>query len=203
MMTRMMKIKKTAPVRTMKNETHISICMADKTVPVGTMQVHESALVPNHWPYLIEGMPKISGSSLRYANEVVVKCKELPINFLNRWCMESGSSLRGRTDAFMHLTGVRVKVPCLISEYSRLIYFPIYGLKHSSNIWVCYQSVFTYKDCNGFTLLRFIDGSTRIIAVSYRSIKLQMKRCESFLDQVKLNNVVPVVHNLLHEADYE
>ncbi len=198
-----MKAEMTAPVHTMKSDIDFSIYEAIDPKEVLNRLKSDPVRTDDQWPYLIEGTPKNHGMRFVFGNHKELYCQETPEHFLNRWCMESGSSLAGRTESFTYLTGARVKVPCLINEYSRLIYFPIYGRKQKNNIWICYQTIFNCKDYDGLTLLKFTDGTTRIIPVGYRTIRMQIKRCEQYLSMLRRSITIPELNHPVEEASHE
>lgn len=105
----------------------------------------------------------------------------LPLQLLNRWCIQNGSSVTGRITAFQSLTGYKQKPIILISERSQQLFFPTHGLKSNKCYWIHYQSVFQIHRFGDKTRIIFCDGSSLELAVDYRVIRSQMNRCQTYL----------------------
>ena len=100
-----------------------------------------------------------------------------------------GSSMEGRIHSFRFLTNSKQKSAILISEISQCIYFPLKGNTSMKNVWILYHTV---KDFRAFgnkkTLLFFKDDLVYETNVDYRTIKEQMKRCETYINHLNMNH---------------
>ncbi|MBR3350385.1 MAG: competence protein ComK [Solobacterium sp.] len=106
-----------------------------------------------------------------------------PAAWLNEKCLDNGSSLRGRTDAFCELLKVRQKPAALISEVSGEIWFPTLSPKQNDCVWIRYDEILDVKaiapqSCE----IIFFNGFRMKTDVDARVIRLQMKRCRTFLE---------------------
>ena len=108
--------------------------------------------------------------------------QEKPAEFLNRLCLNNGSTLRGRTDAFRYLTGSKQKPAVLISEQTQILFFPTMNAGHRECIWICYNEILDiHAEGPEETRIRFLSADTVVIPFNYRIIRNQMKRCEQFI----------------------
>ncbi len=93
-----------------------------------------------------------------YANSQICKVKENQStylksnniqNYLNKLCLENGSTLQGRKDSYKYLMHQKKFIPILVHE--TLIYFPTKATKAPDCIWINYFSidyvVYTKKTC--------------------------------------------------------
>ena len=106
-----------------------------------------------------------------------------PEEILSCMCMRHGSSLRGRLDAVSALTEYRQKLPVLISESSQVIYFPTGGSRNRRSAYIRYNDIIglVKTDDPGVTEILFSTGVRAFVHASGRTIRLQMQRCEKYL----------------------
>ena len=115
---------------------------------------------------------------------------ERPETVLNRFCLQSGSSLSGRIESFCELLHVRQKAAVLISEKSGHMYFPLTGMKQPGCIWVSYNDLFRYRAMGpGRSVLVFADGTRQEVDCNIRVIRKQASRCEAYLNLLQAEEV--------------
>ena len=109
-----------------------------------------------------------------------------PVRWLDEMCIAHGSTYKGRDDAFRTLTETKQKPAVLISEMTHQMYFPTLSPKSRDCIWLCAERIFAIraKD-NQHSLVLFMDGNKIELAVSKRTLKKQMERCELFLEKMR------------------
>lgn len=134
------------------------------------------------YPLVIKKNAK--GSLLVYTENEAVQESRGPFAYLNDLCLKHGSSYSGRTASFRQLTGA-VQKPCvLISERTQKIYMPLLSEKNPDNIWLLYNTVVSVRKTENGCKVLFSDGTMREFGFDPRVIRLQMKRCHEFLNQI-------------------
>lgn len=82
-----------------------------------------------------------------------VKASSIP-SYLNQLCLENGSSLQGRKDAYKYIMHQSKFIPIRI--HSSLIYFPTKAVADPECIWINYYSIdyvnYRKKSCTIFFL---------------------------------------------------
>lgn len=108
-----------------------------------------------------------------------------PTQWLDEICIAHGSSYQGRVEAFRVLTGTVQKPAVMISELTHQMYFPTVSSKSKDCVWLCADRIFSIraKDAQ-HSLVLFMDGNKIELAVSKRTLKKQLKRCEIFLEKM-------------------
>lgn len=85
-----------------------------------------------------------------YAKSAVCKVKEAKKEYvsspsveryLDKLCMENGSTLEGRKKAYQHTMEQTHYIPIVLQENPHRIFFPIKSLKDPENIWICYEEI--------------------------------------------------------------
>ncbi len=122
-----------------------------------------------------------------------------PLVFLNERCIRCGSTIRGRKEAFCRMVHARQKPAVLVSETSREIWFPTLGDKSRLCQWICYNYLLSAKPADTFyTNLTFITGTKVKVPCNIRTIRLQMSRCERFLNMIDENCTgLPIAENVM------
>lgn len=128
-------------------------------------------------------MDRISGKTLiiyyNNFNTVVINTDgKIIINgnfirsILNKSCIFYGSSLNGRLNGSKDLLKCRYKLPIIISESNRLIFFPV-----NKYFWINFNMIESFEKKENHTIITFKNGYKRSIFVSYRVVNNQMLKC--------------------------
>lgn len=128
-------------------------------------------------------MDRISGKTLiiyyNNFNTVVINTDgKIIINgnfirsILNKSCIFYGSSLNGRLKGSKDLLKCRYKLPIIISENNRLIFFPV-----NKYFWINFNMMESFEKKENHTIITFKNGYKRSIFVSYRVVNNQMLKC--------------------------
>lgn len=134
------------------------------------------------YPLIIERQNE--GSLLTFCAHQTMHEDREPFHYLNDICIIHGSSAEGRIASFKKLTGAVQKACILISERSQQIYMPLLSERNPDNIWILYDAVISVKKSQNGCVVLFSDGTRREFFIDPRVIRLQMKRCKDFLDQI-------------------
>ena len=90
-------------------------------------------------------------------------------SILNKSCIFYGSSLNGRLKGSKDLLKCRYKLPIIISESNRLIFFPV-----NKYFWINFNMIESFEKKENHTIITFKNGYKRSIFVSYRVVNNQM-----------------------------
>lgn len=93
-------------------------------------------------------------------------------SILNKSCIFYGSSLNGRLMGSKDLLKCRYKLPIIISESNRLIFFPV-----NKYFWINFNMIESFEKKENHTIITFKNGYKRSIFVSYRVVNNQMLKC--------------------------
>ncbi len=93
-------------------------------------------------------------------------------SILNKSCIFYGSSLNGRLKGSKDLLKCRYKLPIIISENNRLIFFPV-----NKYFWINFNMIESFEKKENHTIITFKNGYKRSIFVSYRVVNNQMLKC--------------------------
>ncbi len=93
-------------------------------------------------------------------------------SILNNSCIFYGSSLNGRLKGSKDLLKCRYKLPIIISESNRLIFFPV-----NKYFWINFNMIESFEKKENHTIITFKNGYKRSIFVSYRVVNNQMLKC--------------------------
>lgn len=93
-------------------------------------------------------------------------------SILNKSCIFYGSSLNGRLKGSKDLLKCRYKLPIIISESNRLIFFPV-----NKYFWINFNMIESFEKKENHTIITFKNGYKRSIFVSYRVVNNQMVKC--------------------------
>ena len=136
-----------------------------------------AAAVMNELPILIGRSD--SGSCLLYAKGRKESIRQTPVSFLDDMCRKNFSTMEGRLQAAGELLGIHQKVILLVSERSGEIYFPTLGLNNTDCQWLLYSAIVSYHSCkDGKTEILFSHGEMVVMDVAYRTVRMQMGRCQ-------------------------
>lgn len=93
-------------------------------------------------------------------------------SILNKSCIFYGSSLNGRLKGSKDLLKCRYKLPIIISESNRLIFFPV-----NKYFWINFNMIESFEKKENHSIITFKNGYKRSIFVSYRVVNNQMLKC--------------------------
>ncbi len=106
---------------------------------------------------------------------------EIDVNYSARRIMEDsceyfGSSLAGRQLGTTSVTGFTYKVPILIEESKRIIFFPTISPEDSNCVWLALKYVDIIHKVGKKVCIEFCNGKKILLDVSYRTINNQLLR---------------------------
>lgn len=78
-------------------------------------------------------------------------------SFFNERCLENGSSLKGRQDAFIYQMHVKKFIPVIVSIKNQEIYFPNTSKKDPNCIWINYANIQNVQYFKTHCIIQFKD----------------------------------------------
>jgi competence transcription factor ComK len=125
------------------------------------------------------------GSILHHRNGRMDHIKESPISYIRTLCLNCGSTLEGRIDAFKEITATLQKACVLVSNATNEIYMPTLSMKNRDCIWILYNPVVKVVSAeNGYSRILFTDRTDRTVSVSSHVVKSQVNRCDLFINKI-------------------
>lgn len=112
----------------------------------------------------------------------VVFWKQGSIHFLETWCLQHGSTLRGRLEASRYILHSHQRVPVLISEATKVLMFPCKALSSKENVWINYRGVFSYTEEDKQIVFEFLNGEKIKVDTSMHCVKRSMLLCEKYME---------------------
>lgn len=107
-----------------------------------------------------------------------------PFKVISYWCLENGSSIQGRIDAFRYALNARQKCCIYVNDYTLLM--PTTSLSNDDCIYINYHALYSYHQVDQQrTSLIFFNGQKEIINFNYRIINKQFKRSKAYLQYLE------------------
>ena len=71
--------------------------------------------------------------------------EKLPYEIIKESCLFFGSSFEGRRDGTMALINCKMKVPVIIEESRKILFFPTCSIENSNNMWISYNNMINFN----------------------------------------------------------
>ncbi len=111
--------------------------------------------------------------------------EKLPYEIIKESCLFFGSSFEGRRDGTMALINCKMKVPVIIEESRKILFFPTYSIENSNNMWISYNNMINFNKVDSKeTVINFKKNKSIMVNVKYNLIDNQFVRC------IKLDSVI-------------
>lgn len=110
------------------------------------------------YDYKSSQIAKVSEDLIQYEKSSSIK------SFLNSKCIENGSTLEGRKQAFTYLMNQKKFIPVVVSINPVEIYFPISSTNDPNCIWINYASIKNIK-YNKKTCTLIFKDNTRLTSL--------------------------------------
>lgn len=98
------------------------------------------------------------------------------LNIVNNSCLFFGSSLKGRVEGTKYLLNYAYKLPIIIDNLNRLIFFPTLSYDSAECIWLSLKNIDKYEKSDKNTKIYFVGGKTDKIRVTVSSFENQFFR---------------------------
>ena len=111
---------------------------------------------------------------------------ETPYSIMENSCRYFGSSLEGRIMGSKDVLGAIYKIPVIVEESQKLIFFPTKALDSPTVSWISYKNIKSIEKYNDKSLVKFKNDEKVILDCPYFSLKNQIFRC-NMLDNIFYN----------------
>lgn len=118
---------------------------------------------------------------LEYDDEYQVN--ESVYSIMENSCKYFGSSFDGRINGSKSVLGSVYKVPIIVEETQKLIFFPTESLTSPKVSWIAYKNIKNIEKFGKHSLIRFINGKSIVLECPYFTLKNQIFRC-NMLDSI-------------------
>lgn len=118
---------------------------------------------------------------LEYDDEYRVS--ETAYTIMENSCKYFGSSFDGRINGSKSVLGSVYKVPIIVEETQKLIFFPTQSLTSPNVSWISYKNIKNIEKFGKHSLIRFVNGKSIVIECPYFTLKNQIFRC-NMLDSI-------------------
>lgn len=125
------------------------------------------------------------------SSKIVEKSEEYVVNesvysIMEHSCKYFGSSLSGRIDGSKDILGSVYKIPIIVEESQKLIFFPTESLSSEKVSWISYKNIKNIKKYGKKSIIMFENGNDIVVNCPYFSLKNQIFRC-NMLDAISSN----------------
>lgn len=133
-------------------------------------------------------IPIKNGSKIIELNDEYV-VSESPFTIMEDSCKYFGSSLEGRINGSKNILGSIYKVPIMVEETQKLIFFPTEAMGSSKTSWISYKNIKNVEKRGKKTLIKFANDDVLILDCPYFTMKNQIFRC-NMLESISSNRRV-------------
>lgn len=138
-------------------------------------------------------LPYLDNCSIIYEVDKTVVINKKPNNIIKDNCIRNGSSLKGRLDSTVILTGNSYKAPILISEENNIIFFPTASPRLKTCSWISLNNINNYyfNELNKLSVINFCNNISVSINTSLNVINNQVYKASRLEYIIRKNK-----HNL-------
>ena len=102
---------------------------------------------------------------------------DTPYEVMEHSCNYFGSSFNGRVVGSKNILGSVYKIPVIVEETQKLIFFPTEALASDNVGWISYKNIKNVQKIDKQSRIIFKNGENIIVNCPYFSIKNQIFRC--------------------------
>lgn len=120
----------------------------------------------------------------------------LPLNIIKNSCLFFGSTFEGRKEAAKEILSIEMKVPIIIEESRKIIFFPVVD-NSDDTIWISYQNLVKYSKIGTLSTMLYFCNNKRIdIDVKCNLVDNQ------FVRSMKFNSFLEKRANFLENKNF-
>lgn len=97
---------------------------------------------------------------------------------LKQLCLQNGCTYEGRREAISKALHMTQKIPILVSEQQKDIFFPTRRIRDPRCMWINHRAVVDVSRYRKRTKVTFRDGRSIVVVCDIRSIQRARKRCD-------------------------
>ena len=121
-------------------------------------------------------IPKSKNKSIVYEKDNNYVVEESTEKIMEDSCVYFGSSLKGRQDGSKKILNTNHKVPIVIEETSKIIFFPTASPRLEKCSWINLNNIVKYEKHDKGCKITFKDKKVVILPISYGMINNQILR---------------------------
>ena len=111
--------------------------------------------------------------------------KETDTEIVDESCQYYGSSYSGRYVGAKKLLDMDYKLPIIMDEVKEIVMFPTCSPKLDVCCWICVNNIENYQKYKNNSIIKFTNGMTYEINVSFNSLENQIMRATMLLMKLK------------------
>ncbi len=111
--------------------------------------------------------------------------KKTPFEIIDESCQYYGSSYSGRYVGAKKLLDMDYKLPIIMDEVKEVVMFPTCSPKSDDCCWICVNNIENYEKYKKNSIIKFINGMTYEVNVSFNSLENQIMRATMLLMKLK------------------
>lgn len=116
-------------------------------------------------------------TNVKELNKIINFNGNIDKKILNDSCIYYGSSLQGRIKGSKFLLNGKYKLPIIISEKNKIIFFPIKDSLKNEVYWFNFNLIKDYKRENNLVRIIFSNDESLIISASFTIFNNQIYKC--------------------------
>lgn len=116
-------------------------------------------------------------TNIKELNKTIDFYGNIAKKILNDSCIYYGSSLQGRIKGSKSLLNGKYKLPIIISEKNKIIFFPIKDSLKNEVYWFNFDLIKDYKRENSLVRIIFSNDESLMISVSFTIFNNQIYKC--------------------------
>lgn len=111
--------------------------------------------------------------------------KKTPFEIIDESCQYYGSSYSGRYVGAKRMLDMDYKLPIIMDEVKEVVMFPTCSPKSDDCCWICVNNIENYEKYKKTAIIKFINGMTYEINISFNSLENQIMRATMLLMKLK------------------
>ena len=111
--------------------------------------------------------------------------KKTPFEIIDESCQYYGSSYSGRYVGAKKLLDMDYKLPIIMDAVKEVVMFPTCSPKSDDCCWICVNNIENYEKYKKNSIIKFINGMTYEVNVSFNSLENQIMRATMLLMKLK------------------
>lgn len=111
--------------------------------------------------------------------------KKSCFDIVDESCQYYGSSYGGRYIGAKRMLEMEYKLPIILDEVKEVIIFPTCSPRQQNCYWLCLNNIENYIKNKAFSTIKFANGFSYELNISYNSLKNQILRATLLMSKLK------------------
>lgn len=117
-------------------------------------------------------------------NDLYINCNA--INIIDYNCKINGSSYKGRNDSSKLLLETRSKLPVIVEEINKIIFFPTNSIRKKECCWISYNNIKDYNKKDKNIIIIFKNNKKIELNISFKCLETQLIKINRLI--LKINS---------------